>query len=187
MSYTYEKKRKILRHQEERALKAIGKLHDIKLLWHFKFGRHIGKIHYSHVSLKRLRWHDTYHWKGYPNMNWKDYSDVSLKRLRWWVTDHWKGYPNMNWKDYSDISLKRLRWWVTNHWKGYPNMNWKDYSDMLLKGYDDGSQITEKDTLTWTEKTTLTCHWKGYDDGSQIIEKCYSDVNWKDYSNVSLK
>jgi hypothetical protein len=55
------------------------------------------------------------------------------------------------------VLLKRLRWWVTHHWKGY----------------DDGWHITEKTTLTWTEKSTgdislkrlwwqVTYHWKGY-------------------------
>jgi hypothetical protein len=54
---------------------------------------------------------------------------LQIKRPRWWVTDQWKDYTVMNWKDYSDLSLKRLVWLVT-----------------------------ENATMTWTEKTTLTCH-----------------------------
>jgi hypothetical protein len=34
------------------------------------------------------------------------------------------------------------------------------------KNYDDGWRITEKATITWTEKPILTCHLKGYDDGT---------------------
>jgi hypothetical protein len=49
--------------------------------------------------------------------------------------------------------------------------------------------------MTWTEKTTLTCHWKGYDDGWYITEKATLmwtekatlTCHWKAYTNVSLK
>jgi hypothetical protein len=53
--------------------------------------------------------------------HWKGYSDMSLKRLQWWVTGHWKGYlwcVTKNATVMSDRSLKRLLWWVIGQWKG---------------------------------------------------------------------
>jgi hypothetical protein len=85
------------------------------------------------VSLKRLQWCVTGHWKGYPEMWLKVYSDVSLKRLRWWVTGHWKGYPDMWLKVYFDALLKRLRWWVMGHWKCYSDMSPKRLPGTPLK------------------------------------------------------
>jgi hypothetical protein len=94
----------------------------------------------------------TCHWKGYDD-GWY----ITEKATLMWTE---KATLTCHWKAYTNVSLKRLWWQVTYYWNCYPDMNWKALW-----------HVTEKVTLTWTEKPTLTYHWKGYNDGWHIIEK----------------
>jgi hypothetical protein len=138
---------------------------------------------YSHISLKSLRWRWWSTAKATLTSHYKCYDDGDeslqrvpwgqLKRLLWPVT---KKATLMG-----DRSLKSLLWTVTKKatlvgdrslkrppWPELKRLLWLVNEKTTMAG--DRSlkrlprQITEKATPTWTEKTTLTCHWKGYDD-----------------------
>jgi hypothetical protein len=47
---------------------------------------------------------------------------------------------------------------ISNDFQSYDI--WNFFGHCKSKGRDDGWRITKKTTLTWIEKTTLTCYWK---------------------------
>jgi hypothetical protein len=112
--------------------------------------------------------------KAILTCHWKCYNNVSLKRLWWRVTGHWKDYYDVNWNGYPDKSLKRLPWCVTKNammigdgslkrllclmWTEKVILTWTKKAMMTGKGSLKMLLCltwTEKSTLTWTEKSSF--------------------------------